>query len=106
MTRTLPCRFCRTPLDAAQAFAYHVETATLDNPPMLAVIRRLPHKGGTPLRCCRRCQADIEQARAEVRDTSATARRAGRAAGALLFATVFMLGAGVTTAKQGRWVTG
>ncbi|MFO0848576.1 MAG: hypothetical protein U0871_08475 [Gemmataceae bacterium] len=106
MSRTLPCRFCRTPLDLAQAFAYHVEVATRDNPVMLAAIRRLPHRHGAPLRCCRRCQADIEHVRAELRDTSATSRRVGRAGGQLIFAAVFALGAGVMTARVGRWLAG
>lgn len=107
MSRTLPCRFCRTSLDLAQAFTYLVEVETRDNPTMLAAIRRLPHRHGVPLRCCRQCQSVIERTRAELRDTSAASRRVGRAGGGqLIFAAVFALGAGVMTARVGRWLAG
>lgn len=66
--RAMHCRLCRDELDLAQQFAYLVEAQTVDNPVMLAAIRRLPHAGGRPLRVCRGCQAGLEQRQVTARD--------------------------------------
>jgi hypothetical protein len=97
MRATLHCRFCGDELDLAQQFAYLVEVQTVSNPVMLRAIRRLPHAGGAPLKCCKACQAGIEQRRFEVRDVNAGVRHASRRGGQLLLLTAFAVGVGLLT---------
>jgi hypothetical protein len=54
------CRFCNDTLEPAQELRFLVETESLDDPPFLASIRRLPAVGGTPLPVCRSCQSAVE----------------------------------------------
>jgi hypothetical protein len=99
MIETIRCRFCGDELDLCQQFAYLVELQTVNNPVMLRAIRRLPHAGGVPLRCCKVCQSGIEQKRFVVRDLNAGTRRAARRGGHLLMLTAFAVGLGLLTAS-------
>lgn len=97
--KTLACQFCRTELDLAQQFRFLVEAQTVDNPVMLAAIRRLPHAHGRPLRCCRGCQSAIERKAVAVRDVNARARAVGLRGGQFLVLSVLAVGVGVLTAR-------
>lgn len=103
MPRPLGCQFCRTPLDPAQQFAYHVQTATAADAHPLVAGRRVPVAAGRPLRCCRGCEGLIASGRYEVRDTSAAARVAGLR---MLVSAAVLAGTGTLTLKFGRWLTG
>ena len=97
--KTMPCQFCRHELDLAQQFRYLVEAQTVDNPVMMAAIRRLPHTHGRPLRCCRGCQTVIERKAVAGRHVNARVRTAGLRGGQYLVLTVLAVGVGVLTAR-------
>lgn len=72
------CLFCAAPLDPAQEFRFLVESQTLANPGMLALIRRLPATlDGRPLRVCGACQAAVEARARAARPAAARRFRAG-----------------------------
>jgi len=54
------CATCSGPLEPAQELRFLVESANLDNPAYLALIRRLPAVNGRPVPVCQACQAQIE----------------------------------------------
>jgi hypothetical protein len=99
MNDPIRCRFCGDELDLGQQFAYLVELQTVSNPVMLKAIRRLPHAGGVPLRCCKGCQAGIEQKKFVVLDLNAGTRKVARRGGQLLVLTAFAVGLGLLTAS-------
>ena len=93
MSRPLGCQFCRSPLDPARQFAFHVQTATATDPHPLTGAHRLPHRDGRPLRCCRRCETRIMSRRP--------------AAGLrLLVSAAVLVGTGAVTVRLGRWLAG
>ena len=96
MPRALCCQFCRTELDPAQEFTFLVESLTVDNPAMLATIRKLPHTNGRPLRVCRGCETRVA--------CRAAATSPRRGAPALLTA-VAAVGVWALTAKLSQWLT-
>ena len=53
------CHFCDRVLSLAKHFAYLVESQTIDNPAMLAAIRRMPHDRGRPLPACGQCDTAV-----------------------------------------------
>jgi hypothetical protein len=95
----MPCQFCRGELDLAQQFRYLVEAQTVDDPVMMAAIRRLPHAHGRPLRCCRGCQTAIERKAIVGRFVPARARATGLHGRQYLVLTALAVGVGVLTAR-------
>jgi hypothetical protein len=94
MPRPLGCQFCRTPLDPAREFAFHVQAATVADRHPLTGGHRLPHLGGHPLRCCRRCEGLIAAGRRVVRPVAP-------GAGVRLLVSAAVL---VGTVRLGRWL--
>ena len=85
------CHFCGDRLELVQQFAYLVETQTVDNPAMLAAIRRLPHDHGRPLASCRACTADAP--RREIAGAIGRFHAGSHTSGKLLwFSAVLLLG--------------
>lgn len=99
MKTTMRCQFCRSDLDPAQQFRYLVEAQTVNDPVMMAAIRRLPHAHGRPLRCCRGCQSAIERKEIVVRNLPSRARTAGMLGRHYLVLTAIAVGVGVLTAR-------
>ena len=97
MPRPLACQRCRTPLDPAQEFAYHVQTATAADRHPLTAGRRLPHAAGKPLRCCRACQTLIAGGRAAGRPPAGVR---------LLVSAAVLMGTGAMTVRLGKWLAG
>lgn len=97
MPRPLGCQFCRTPLDPAQEFAFHVQTATAGDRHQLTAGRRLPHAAGRPLRCCRGCQTLIVSGRCVVRDDRPAAVRS-------LVSVAVLVGTACMSLTVGRWL--
>src|SRR5262245_554919 len=64
-----PCRCasCSGPLEPAQELRFLVESANLDNPAYLALIRRLPAVNGRPVPGCKAVQTHSEWSRRPVR---------------------------------------
>ena len=97
MPRPLGCQFCRTALDPAQQFAFHVQTATAADSHPLTAGRRLPRAVGKPLRCCRECETLIVSGRCVVRDERPAAVRA-------LVSAAVLVGTAAMTLTLGRWL--
>lgn len=97
MPRPLGCQFCRTPLDPARQFAFHVQALTAADPHPLTGDHSLPHAGGQPLRCCRGCETRIVSGRGE----------SPHAAGVrLLVSAAVLMGTGAMTVRLGKWLAG
>ncbi len=97
MPRPLGCQFCRTPLDAAQEFGFHVQTATAADRNPLTAGRRLPHAAGKPLQCCRECETLIVSGRCVGRDERPAGVR-------LLLSAVLLVGTAAMTLTAGKWL--
>lgn len=60
MTKLCRCACCDGPLEPAQQLRFLVETANLDNPAYLELIRVLPSANGKPVPVCKSCQSQLE----------------------------------------------
>src|SRR5262245_50419253 len=100
MSTSMHCQLCGREIDLAQRFTYLVEVETQTDPTMMAAIRRLPHRGGVPLRVCRGCQVGIERTRIVARDLRPVRRNSGQA----LLMAALTIGIGVMAVRLGTWL--
>lgn len=89
MTNLCRCACCEGPLEPAQQLRYLVETANLDNPAYLELIRVLPSANGKPVPVCAGCQSQLED------HFAARKTRKRRAAPLSLFGALGALSLGV-----------
>ena len=89
VTKLSRCACCEGPLEPAQQLRFLVETANLDNPAYLELIRVLPSANGKPVPVCAGCQTKLED------HLAARKGRKRRAAPVSLFGALGALSLGV-----------